>query len=261
MANELTLQQNFEGNLQKMNPEFIKLLGDEEKALRLARIVQTEVKRNPKLLACNHVSLFSCIMESFRNDLEIGGAMSHAYLIPYGKEVTFQVGYRGWIEMARRSGQVKSLNAYPIYDNEVKTGKFKMNYGENTVLHEPILFEEAGACVGWWAKAVLDNGEEVIHFMSIKDIMKRKAKAMSKNIWNDWELEMQRKTILKAICKMLPLSIKDQRIASKDEHIIQNIEGDSKFPEFVEAKEVEDVDELTDGRIDMNEEPPALFKE
>ena len=50
MSNELQVQKNFEANLQKMTPEFEKLLGDPTKALRLARIVQTEVKRNPKLL-------------------------------------------------------------------------------------------------------------------------------------------------------------------------------------------------------------------
>lgn len=251
MTTELVLQKNFDTNLQKMNPEFIKLLGDKEKALRLARIVQTEVKRNPKLLACNHASLFGCILDGFRNNLEIGGAMGHAYLIPYKEDVTFQIGYKGWIEMARRSGQIKSLNAYPIYKKEVDEGKFEMNYGENYVKHEPILFSDAGECVGWWAKAVLDNGESVIHFMSIADIMKRKARAMTKNIWNDWEKEMQKKTILKAICKTLPLSIEDQRIASKDEHVIENLEGDFKFPEAINEVEAINVDS---SKIDAPEE-------
>jgi len=245
----LTIRKSFEGKLEKMKPEFVKLLGDKEKAIRFARIVQTEVKRNPKLLECNELSLFGCVMDSFRHGMEIGGQMGHAYLIPYAGEVTFQIGYKGWMEMARRSGQIKSLNAYPIYKNEVDQDRFYMDYGENTVYHKPILFDDAGERVGWWAKAVLDNGESVTHFMSMIDINKRKAKAMTKKIWDEWALEMEKKTILKALCKLLPLSIEDQRLASKDEHIIKDLAGEEyEYPkEEEEIKEVE-ASVLEDGK-------------
>jgi recombination protein RecT len=101
---------------------------------RLLRIALTEVRRQPKLAECSQASLLSAVFSCAQLGLEPGGALGHAYLVPYGKEVQFILGYRGMIDLARRSGLIDSITAHAVYEGD----RFECEFGlaENLV-HVP----------------------------------------------------------------------------------------------------------------------------
>lgn len=97
---------------------------------RFGRIVLTEVRRNKQLLQCDPMSLLGSVMLSAQLGLE-PGPLGHAYLVPYKRDVTFIIGYKGYIDLARRSGQVSSIQAYPVYPED----EFRYSLGLNPELH------------------------------------------------------------------------------------------------------------------------------
>lgn len=85
---------------------------------RMARIATTEMRRIPKLAECNPMSFLGAVIQCLQLGLEPGGSLGHLYLIPFGKEVQVIVGYRGMIDLARRSGQIISIDARAIYEGD-----------------------------------------------------------------------------------------------------------------------------------------------
>jgi len=87
---------------------------------RLARVFVTEIRKNPKLMNCDKMSLMSALMQISQLGLEVG-VVGQAYLVPYGKECQLIVGYKGLVAMALRSGNVKSINCQVVYDDDYET--------------------------------------------------------------------------------------------------------------------------------------------
>ena len=101
---------------------------------RLARVVVTSIKDNPKLIDCDESSLYKCIVQAATLGLEPDGALGLAYLIPYGREAVLVVGYKGLLQLARRSGEIKSITC-----EEVRLGdQFAHQLGDDArIYHVP----------------------------------------------------------------------------------------------------------------------------
>lgn len=105
-----------------------------------AMSVMTAVKKTPKLLNCDRGSLFASVLLSAELKLPFNTPAGLAYIIPYGNEAQFQLGYKGMIEIAYRNPRVKSVYAGVVYDDEVSEGRFRYSRGMNVILeHDPIL--------------------------------------------------------------------------------------------------------------------------
>src|SRR5690606_24440421 len=109
---------------------------------RMQRIALTEIRRNPMLAKCEAVSILGSVIQAAQVGLEIGSVLGHAYLVPYWNnnkkyfEAQFIPGYRGFMELARRSGAVKKMTSRAVYSKE----KFEVEYGfEERLIHIPIL--------------------------------------------------------------------------------------------------------------------------
>jgi len=96
--------------IRDMEDQFRMALPKHFDAGRFVRVAVTTLRRNEKLLRCDQDSLLACLMLSAQLGLEPGGPLGHAYLVPYGSELTFIVGYRGYIELARRTGDVVAVS-------------------------------------------------------------------------------------------------------------------------------------------------------
>ena len=106
-------------------------------------------------------------------DLPINQNLGFAYIIPYGNEAQFQMGYKGYIQLAMRTGQYQTINATEVYEGEiVKQNRFTGEYefGEKT----------SDKIVGYIAYFKLVNGFEKYLYMSIEE-MQAHAKKFSKN--------------------------------------------------------------------------------
>ena len=157
------------------------------------------VVNNNKLLArANPNTIIAAGAMAASLDLPINQNLGFAYIIPYGNEAQFQMGYKGYIQLAMRTGQYQTINAAEVYEGEiVKQNRFTGEYefGEKT----------SDKIVGYIAYFKLVNGFEKYLYMSIEE-MQAHAKKFSKNYkggTDKWGLtdfhSMAIKTVLKRL--------------------------------------------------------------
>lgn len=142
---------------ERMAPEMQRSLPKHMTVDRMIRVALTVVQENEDLLKCDPRSLLGALMTCTQVGLE-PGPQGHVYFVPFARKVTFIMGYRGIIELARRSGLLLSISAHTIYGNEVAQNRFSVEYGTvNKLTHKPIVFEDRGAPVGYYATARIAN--------------------------------------------------------------------------------------------------------
>lgn len=201
---------------------------------RLARIALTEVRKIPKLAQCDQTSFLGAIMQAAQLGLEPGGALGHCYLIPFENkrrnvtEVQFIVGYRGMLDLARRSGQIESIEARAVYEAD----EFQVELGlDSNIIHRPAWeVADRGPLTFVYAVAHLKGGGKQFEVMSRAEIEAiRNASQGYKTavrfqrdgaINSPWATnfeEMAKKTILRRLFKYLPVSIEMQRAVGLDE--------------------------------------------
>lgn len=179
---------------------------------KLLRIVISEVNKTPDLKKASISSVMLAVMNLARMGLEPGGVLGHAYLIPFndrkrGMECQLIIGVRGLIELARRSGTIRSIRAHVVHEHDT----FTCEFGTSPVLrHIPMLTGDPGPVVAAYAVVDLKDGAQQVEVMTRAELDKVRAASRSASNeygpWKQWESEMQRKTVVRRICKYLPLS-------------------------------------------------------
>lgn len=206
---------------------------------RLARIAMTELRKTPKLMQCDQMSFLGAIMQCAQLGLEPGGALGHAYLLPFDRrqkqgnqwvtvatEAQLIIGYRGMIDLARRSGQIVSLSARAVHENDT----FSYAYGlEEKLEHVPCEDGNPGALTHVYAVARLKDGGVQFEVMSKAAVDKVRAlsKSSEKGPWVDHYEEMAKKTAIRRLFKYLPVSIELQRAVNIDEKAEADIPQDN----------------------------------
>lgn len=177
---------------------------------RFARMAMTAVTMTPKLGECTPASFIGAMLTAASLGLEPNTPLGQAYLIPYfnGKtkqqEVQFQIGYRGLIELAHRSGEFQTIEAHVVRENDY----FDFEYGLHPdVKHKPAM-ENRGEITWVYAVYHLRNGGFGFEVMSKADIEAHRqqfSKATGFSPWQTaWE-EMAKKTVIKRALKYAPL--------------------------------------------------------
>ena len=197
--------------LTKMMPAMADVLPKHMDADRMQRIALNVIRTNPKLLECNIPSLMGGVMEAAKLGLE-PGMLGQCYLLPFQNrktgtmEAQFVIGYRGMIDLVRRSGHVSTITAQEVYENDT----FNFEYGlDDKLEHKPTLGDR-GAVIAYYAIAKMKDGGYSFLVMSKKDIEKHRDKhAKSKNFgpWVDEFDAMAKKTVLRQLVKYLPISV------------------------------------------------------
>jgi len=209
------------GLLEKAKPKLREVLPKHLSADRLVRVTIACINKTPTLLECTKESLLNAVMQAAQLGLEPTGVLGSAYLVPYNvqvrdengkptgkfrKEAQLIPGYRGLIDLARRSGQIESIEAHVVHAND----RFQCRYGlEPALEHEPAWQGDPGPVIAAYAVAKLKDGGKQIEVMTRAQLDKIKAGTQSKGKygpWQDHEEEMQRKTVVRRIAKYLPLT-------------------------------------------------------
>lgn len=182
---------------------------------RLLRVAMTSIQRNPKLLECSPQSLLACIMVCGELGLETDPFLGQAYLIPFWNskkkcyEATLIPGYRGYITLARRSGEVQAVQAQVVKEND----EFELEYGLNEKLRHVPSTGERGKTIGAYVVVRYKDGSYSFDYMSVDDIEKIRKRSKSPNDgpWvTDYD-EMCKKTVIRRHFKIVPLSTEDAR--------------------------------------------------
>lgn len=208
--------------------EQVKLtLPENMKPERLTKILLSACLQTPMLMEVNQLSLLQVLGKLAELGLEPGSAMGHVYLIPFRNkaagrvDVNVIIGYRGYIELARRSGTIQQIETHVVFRED----KFDCAFGLNPrLLHEPSWNgsrEDKDALVVYGIVRMKDGGVHT-DVMSMDEIRKIRNRSQAWKFkpnsgpWHDDFLEMARKTVVRRICKMLSLSAEVRELERQD---------------------------------------------
>jgi recombination protein RecT len=191
---------------------------------RMLRVALTAVQQTPRLLDCDQVSLFAAIIQAAQLGLDPDGTLGQAYLVPYWNkkrsvyEAQFIAGYRGLVTLARRSGELSTIEARAVYSED----EFKFRYGLNPILehvpHEPTDPSKADLIAVYAIAHLRDGGIQwdVMRRHEV-DRVRARSKAKDDGPWvTDFEA-MARKTVVKRLCKLLPMSVEANKAIDLDD--------------------------------------------
>jgi len=213
MARRDTPTGRFQSLLDQMKPRMAAVLPKHLTAERLVKMALVAANRSPKLLQCTQVSVAQSLMVAAQLGLDCGGALGSAYLVPYENrkagtiECQLIVGYRGMIDLARRSGQIESIAARPVFRGD----EFTIEFGsDERLVHRPNLDAEpdASRLTGVYVVAKFKGGGQHIEYMSRAEIerVRRGSRAGNSGPWVEHYIEMAKKTAVRRAFKWLPMS-------------------------------------------------------
>ena len=212
------------------------LVGDNaEKWVSTILTVGTSSKQ---LRECDPKTIVHAAIQSISLRLDIDKNLGFAHIVPYGKVAQFQMGYKGFIQLAMRSGQYQTINATKVFEgqlikNNLLTGEIEFNAD----------LKASEKIIGYVAFFRLLNGFEKCYYMTKEEVEKH-AKMYSKSFNNkegQWSKNfdaMALKTVLKLLLsKYGILSIEMQSAIQKDQSIIKDLEGQEI--DYIDVEEVQ----------------------
>ena len=181
---------------------------------RFTRIALTAISRTPKLQDCTQTSLFKCLLDLSAAGLEPDGR--RAYLIPYGNECTLILSYMGMIELVRRSGDVISIRSELVCEND------EFSWENGKITHKVEWRKPRGEIQAVYAEAVLRSGETQTATMTKDEVdaIRKRSRSGNSGPWATDYGEMAKKTTLRRLCKLLPLSSEVAEHIEKDQDIV-----------------------------------------
>lgn len=222
-------------NTDTMKQKFDNVLQD--KAAGFTTSLLNLVSNDKNLSKCEPMSVATSAMVAATLDLPIDRNLGYAWIISYGNKATFQLGYKGYIQLAQRSGQYLSLNVIEVYEGELKswnrlTEEFEFDSSTRT----------SNAVIGYVGHFKLVNGFEKTVYWTKQEIEAHRQRfSKSGNIWKSDFDAMAKKTVLRnMLSKWGVLSIEMQTATSKD-GTVQVIDEDSRELKTAEIVE-EDIE-------------------
>lgn len=191
---------------------------------RFVRLLLTAANTNPDLFTCDHRSFLAAGVAAAQLGLEPNDARGLAYLIPFkdkrrGKIVQLVIGYKGMLDLARRSGMVSSIYAFPVFDGD----RFEYRLGlDPSIEHvpNPDGDEHPDRLTHVYAVAKI-NGDPQFVVLSRRQIDKVRDQSpgakSSMSPWNSHYVEMAQKTALRRLCKTLPQTVEMAHAVAHDE--------------------------------------------
>ena len=224
---------------------------------RFTRMVLTAMSTNKDLQLCTPNSFLGAMMQAAQLGVEPNTPLGQAYLIPYKNKGTlecqFQLGYKGMIDLAYRSGEVKDIQAHEVHENDT----FEYELGlEPKLKHIPAM-SNRGAVIMYYAIFHTKDGGYGFNVMSVDDVQEH-AKKYSKSYgasFSPWKSnfdEMAKKTVLKRCLKYAPIKTEFARSISADETIKTTIAADM-------AEQVDETDYI-DAEV-VDKDSPEVIEE
>lgn len=177
---------------------------------RFTRIALSALSNNPKLYECSKLSFLGALMNAAQLGLEPNTPLGQAYLIPYYNnkekrlECQFQIGYKGLLDLAYRSGEISMIQAYIVYENDT----FEYELGLEPILKHKPAPSNRGNMTYAYAMFKLKNGGQSFVVMSKDDIVnygKHYSKTYNAGPWQTDFEAMAKKTVLKQLLKYAPI--------------------------------------------------------
>lgn len=231
--------------LKSLEPALRKALPSQLDAGRFVRVATTTLRMNPALSRCKTQSVLGALMVSAQLGLEPGGPLGHAYLVPFKDECTFIVGYRGLIDLARRSGHIASIYAHAVFEGD----EFSWQLGLAQDIHhipKAEVRDDPAKITHVYAVARLRDGSDPVFVVLTRNEVekyRKRSRAGSNGPWvTDWQA-MALKTAVRRLATWLPLTVEATAAIALDEKAVTGPVGD--LDDIIDADEV--LDELGAG--------------
>ena len=224
--------------IEKSKPQFELAAPKGANVDRNVRALVTLLKSTPALQKCEPASLMSCALRVMDLGLELNQSLGHCYLVPFSNQATLQIGYKGLLNLAKRSGEISNITAREVYSND----KFSFCYGtDDSLVHEPSL-KDRGELIAVYAIAKMKDGSSQFEVMSKDDVEKIRNTSKMKNSmpWTQFYGEMARKTVIRRLFKYLSISVEMNEAIAIDELADAGIKQPKK--DFIEAEK--SIDEI-----------------
>jgi recombination protein RecT len=215
---------------------------------RFARVCLTALTRTPKLMECTRESLLRCLMDCSALGIEPDGRRAH--LIPFGKDCTLIIDYKGLVELIRRSGEVAAIRAETVCEAD------EFAWENGTITHRVDWRNPRGEVQAVYAEAKLTSGEVQTAVLTKDEVegIRKRSRAGASGPWaTDWS-EMAKKTAIRRLSKLLPLSVEIAEAMDKDddrltERNITPVPRIAALPDMIAEPEAEtvSVEGATDG--------------
>lgn len=247
------IKKRFQETLDKKAPQFISSI------INLVKSTKGLAKADP-------MTVLASALIAATLDLPVDPNLGFAWIVPYGNQAQFMLGYKGYIQLALRTGQYRNINAIPIYEGQLKAWN---------PLTEEIEIDFEGqlsdAVIGYAGMFELINGFRKTVYWSKDEILKHKKKfSKTDYVWKENFDAMALKTVLRnLLSKWGILSIEMQQAVSADENVAPPLidSGDDNIwpiavdePENVTEAETEDMSEEKP-TVAENATIPNRFKE
>ena len=218
-----------------------------ERAAGFSANLAVMVSNSAALSKCDPMSVVSAAVVSASLDLPLDPNLGFAYVIPFGDRATFQIGYKGLVQLAMRSGQYKTMNVTEVYEGEMvkenrMTGEFEFDQSKKKSEKE----------IGYAAYFKLVNGFEKTVYWTNDQIQKhglRFSQTYKKGfgLWKDDFDNMAKKTVLKhLISKWGIMSIEMQTAVKFDQGVVKDLGEDV---DYIDNEPLHVIDENPQARI------------
>lgn len=217
--------------IKQMQSEIRKALPSVITPERFTRIVLSALSTNPKLAETTPQSFLGAMMTAAQLGVEPNTPLGQAYLIPFWNskaralECQFQLGYKGLIDLAYRSGEVNVIQAQVVCEND----EFTYSFGLDPQLkHVPATHDRGAPVYVYAVFRTKDDGYgfEVMSMDDVRAHAQKYSKAYSSGPWQTNFEEMAKKTVLKRVLKYAPLKSDFVRGVAQDETIKTEISED-----------------------------------
>lgn len=248
-------------NSDQMKQQFVKAMNSPKMIDRFLRLATSAVNQTPRLAECTASSIVGALLKSAQLNLEPNTVLQQCYLIPRRKkgtwECNFEIGYKGQMELARRSNEISLIEAREVREFD----EFDIDYGENKLVHKPNWKGGRGPVIGYWARYRMkdDPSQASFEFMTKEEVEAHRdqysqAKDSEYSPWNTAFDKMAKKTVIKQVLAYAPISVEDYAHAMAADATVINAE----LPAGYKPQSTADLLTLPVGDEQESEEMPVV---
>lgn len=215
----------------KMQPEIAKALPSVMTPERFSRIIFSAISSTPQLAECTPESFLGAMMNAAQLGMEVNTPLGQAYLIPRKNnkkgviECQFQIGYKGLIDLAYRSGEVSVVQAHEVHEKD----DFRYSFGLEPTLHHVPTLRDRGDVIAYYAMFKTKAGGFGFEVMGKEDVQlhaQKYSQAYGNGPWQTNFDEMAKKTVLIKCLKYAPMKSEFVRAIESDGSVKTSISED-----------------------------------
>ena len=219
------------------------------------------VKSTPQLAAADPKTILSAAMTAATLKLPISPNLGFAYIIPYGKEAQFQMGWKGYVQLAMRTGQYKTINAAVVYEGQIED----IDFVTGEIIRGK---KKSDKVVGYVAYFELINGFSKTIYMTTEDMLRHaqtfsKSFSRSSSVWKTNFDAMGLKTVIKQLISKYGIMSIDMQsdlataISSDVDYDRAETQNVTPLEQAAAEQTIDAEADVVDAPVEGEPEPPA----